>query len=135
MVIRSDLNQIPDVQGAILKQAREAGYAKDALFAVRLALDEALSNAIRHGNKLDPDKHVTVDYSVTPKRITIKITDEGPGFRPDKLPDPTTPQNLTRPHGRGVLLIQSYMTDVKFTDRGRCVTMTKTCDCRKPHAS
>jgi len=135
LVIPSDVAHIPRVQEAIIGPARAAGFRKDALFAIRLALDEAVSNAIRHGNKSDPAKSVTIDFTITPDRVTIAITDQGPGFDPAGLPDPTAPENLTRPHGRGVLLIQSYMTDVAYSDRGRCVTMTKTSDCRKPQAA
>lgn len=134
MVIPSDLARIPEVQDAILAKARDAGFNKDTQFAIRLALDEAVSNAIRHGNQNDVAKTVTIDFTVTPDRVTVKITDQGPGFDPGSLPDPTAPENLTRPHGRGVLLIQSYMTDVSYSDKGRCVTMTKDADCKKPHA-
>ncbi len=132
MVIPSNLDEISRVQEAVLRPVRQADYDRDAIFAIRLALDEAVSNAIRHGNHNDPSKHVTIEYSVTDKQVKICVRDEGEGFLPDSLPDPTTRKNLTRPHGRGVMLIRSYMTKVTFSDCGRCLTMIKTRSCRKP---
>lgn len=132
MVIPSDLAHIPRVHEVVLKAIDAAGYSSDARFAVRLAIDEALTNAIRHGNQQDPAKHVAVEYSVTPKQVTIRVRDEGPGFDFGHLPDPTTKENLTRPHGRGILLIRAYMTEADFSEKGRCLTMVKRRDCDKP---
>ncbi|MFW6033153.1 MAG: ATP-binding protein, partial [Phycisphaeraceae bacterium] len=69
---------------------------------------------------------VTIDSEVSGETIRIAICDEGCGFQPDDLPDPTAPENLTRPHGRGVMLMRAYMTDVSFNEAGNCVTMVRT---------
>ncbi|MFW6038880.1 MAG: ATP-binding protein [bacterium] len=126
MVIASRLSEVPAVQQAILDEVKCHGYGQDTLFAVRLALEEALSNAIRHGNGEDPTKKVTIEYAVTDQRIEVSIADEGHGFQPDTLPDPTDDENLARPHGRGVMLMQAYMNEISYNDRGNRVTMVRT---------
>jgi len=133
MVIPSRLTELPAVQQRVLKAARDHGFPKEPLFAIRLALEEALSNAIRHGNKDNPKLHVTINCTVDDEMATIKICDQGKGFKPDGLPDPTAKENLAQPHGRGVMLIQAYMTNVHFNKTGNCVTLIKHRDCRKPN--
>ena len=90
-----------------------------------MALEEALVNAIKHGNQLDRAKSVRVNYHVSPDRFDVQITDEGPGFDPVDVPDPTAPENIERPCGRGLLLMRHYMTEVAYHDRGRTVRMAK----------
>lgn len=125
LVIPSKLEEVAGVQEALLSQLEACGYAKEECFAIRLAVEEALTNAIRHGNCGDPAKHVNVQYCVSPSRFEITICDEGCGFTPEELPDPTAEENLCRPHGRGVMLMQAYMTEITFNDAGNCVTMVK----------
>lgn len=134
LVIPSRPDEVVPVQEAILREVQAAGYPQHAVFAIRLALDEALANAVKHGNKLDPAKNVTVNYRVNPQRVWIEVCDQGPGFTPDDLPDPTDEQFLTRPHGRGVMLMRAYMTEVTFNKSGNCVRMIKTRDCLLPDA-
>ncbi len=131
-VIPSRLSEVARVQEAVLEKVRAFDYPQDAIFAIRLALDEAVTNAIRHGNGLDPGKKVHIDGRVNPDRVCVRIEDEGTGFRPQELPDPTSEENLNRPHGRGVLLMNAYMTDVRFDKSGACVTLVKDRCCRKP---
>ena len=126
LVIPSKLAEVPAVQQAIRDEVQAQGYDEDTVFAVRLALEEALSNAIRHGNCGDESKSVTVEYAIDPKQIRISVADEGCGFQPDTLPDPCAEENLARPHGRGVMLMQAYMDEVSYNDAGNCVTMVKT---------
>jgi serine/threonine-protein kinase RsbW len=92
---------------------------------VRLALEEAVVNAIRHGNKLDPEKKIFVSYLVEDARITISVEDEGPGFDLDSVPDPTAEENLEADHGRGILLMRVYMDEVVYNEKGNRVTLTK----------
>ncbi len=120
------------LQQKIVKLVKEKAYGREAVFAIRLALDEALSNAVRHGNVSNPSKHVSVEYAIDEDQCWIQVRDEGKGFDPEALPDPTLDENLTRPNGRGVMLIKAYMTEVEFSDHGRCVTMIKRRDCRRP---
>ena len=130
--IPSKLREAFQLQQEIIKLVRERNFSREVVFAVRLALDEALSNAIRHGNRSDPSKFVTVEYVINDQQVQIQVHDQGVGFNPDSLPDPTLDENLTRPNGRGVMLIKAYMTQVTFGDNGRCITMVKHRDCRLP---
>jgi len=123
-VIQSDLEAARKVQEqieAIVKTAFEEHEA----FAIKMAVEEALVNAIKHGNQLDLEKSVRVVGALKPDRFHIRITDEGPGFNPDDVPDPTAPENLERPCGRGLLLIRFYMSSVTFQDEGRTIVMHK----------
>lgn len=133
MVIPSRLTELPTVQRRVIEAAKAHGFAREPLFAIRLALEEALSNAIRHGNQDNPNLKVTIDCTVDDQKATIEICDQGSGFSPDQLPDPTARENLTEPHGRGVMLIQAYMTEVHFNKAGNCLTLIKHRDCRKPN--
>lgn len=125
LTIPSDLAEARRVQEVIAGALHAAGYTETDTFAIKLALEEALVNAIKHGNQMDPDKRVTVVFHVTPQRFDIRITDEGPGFNPDDVPDPTAIENLERPCGRGLLLMRGFMTEVEYHGRGNVVIMAK----------
>lgn len=91
---------------------------------IRLAMREALNNALRHGNKMDPSKKIHFSYSCSPQKgLWVMIRDEGVGFNPDVVPDPTEPENLDRTGGRGVFLMRNLMDEVEFRDGGREVHM------------
>jgi serine/threonine-protein kinase RsbW len=96
------------------------------LFSIKLALEEALVNAIKHGNQLDRNKSVHIAYKIQPECFTVRIADEGSGFDPADVPDPTAVENLERPCGRGLMLMRHYMTEVAFNDRGNSVVLSKT---------
>jgi len=89
----------------------------------RVGLTEALSNAMLYGNKADPQKKVQVEVSFEGGHIRVQVTDEGLGFDPSVVPDPTTPENLTRTGGRGIFLMRSLMDEVRFNDLGNSVTL------------
>ena len=131
----SDLGRIAAVVQPILDATKAHDFPEDAQFAIRLALDEALSNAVRHGNCGDPTKHVQVTWSVDDTAATITIGDEGCGFIPDRVPDPTLDENIEKPCGRGVMLMQAYMTEVHFNKQGNSVTLVKRRDCTLPKRS
>jgi len=109
----------------ILARLGEEGFTEDDRFAVHLAFEEAFANAVKHGNKLDPQKRVTVVYSVDHDKAVVSITDEGVGFNPRSVPDCRRGKNLFKPNGRGVLLIHSYMDVVGYSDEGRTVRMVR----------
>lgn len=90
---------------------------------ILIALTEAVNNAIHHGNRLDPSKQVTLGYRLEDGRIVFMVRDEGPGFDHDHLPDPTDPQNIEKPHGRGVFLMRALADTVSFEDNGASVSM------------
>jgi len=109
----------------ILETAVRNGFSSEEIFAIHLAIEEALINAIKHGNKADPARNITISYSVTSDRLQISISDEGAGFNYRNLPDPREDENLCKDSGRGVLLMREYMDKVEFNSSGNCVHMVK----------
>src|SRR5262249_14752678 len=101
------------------------GYPVRDCGGIRLALEEAIVNGLRHGNRGDPSKRVRVGYRVGPNTMLAVVEDEGPGFDPDRVPDPTLPENLDRPCGRGLLLMRHYMPWVCFARPGNRVLLCK----------
>jgi serine/threonine-protein kinase RsbW len=102
---------------------RVLGYCGKDIFAVRLALGEAIINAFRHGNQGDPSKVVRVAYVVTSDEAVMEVEDEGAGFDPNQVPDPLDPQNERRVSGRGLFLMRVYMSGVNFNREGNRVTL------------
>lgn len=109
----------------ILSAMEEKGFGKDDVFAVHLAVEEAFVNAVKHGNKMDPLKTVTVDYTVDGEKVEIAIEDQGVGFDPQSIPDPRVGENLYRPEGRGLLLMSAYMHVFEYNERGNGVHMVR----------
>lgn len=125
VVIPSDTAESRRVQDDIEQQLRACRFAERDIFGIRLALEEALVNAIKHGNQMDRNKRVHIRYRVTVERFDVHITDEGPGFDPEDVPDPTAVENLERPSGRGLMLMRHYMSEVRYCDRGSSLVMCK----------
>ena len=125
LTIPSDLGEARRVQEMIEEALHTCAYTEHDIFAIKLALEEALVNAIKHGNQMDPDKRVFVVYQVTPERFDVRITDEGEGFNPEDVPDPTDERYIDRPCGRGLLLMRGFMTEVEYHDKGNVVRMAK----------
>src|SRR5262245_10749279 len=124
VTISSDMAEARRVQADIERALQQVQFNEHDIFAIKLALEEALVNAIKHGNQMDRSKHVHVTCHVHTDRFDVQITDEGPGFDPGDVPDPTAPENLERPCGRGLLLMRHYMTEVAYHDQGRAVRMS-----------
>jgi serine/threonine-protein kinase RsbW len=101
------------------------GWNKEELFGIHMALEESITNAIRHGNKHDPDKQVFVECELSPERFFICVRDEGTGYNPCTIPDCCADENLEVPGGRGLALMRAYMDHVELSDNGRCVVMEK----------
>ena len=121
--IAQERDQIDRVQQRVLDAAEANGFRDPTLFAIRLALEEAISNAFRHGHKDIGDAPVKVEWTVSPGSIEMVIEDSGPGFDPDAIPDPTEDEHIEKPAGRGVHLIRSFMTDVTYEGKGNRVRM------------
>jgi len=134
LVLESRLEEVCRAEEAILEAAESFDFSEGALFAIKLALEEALANAVKHGNAGDPNKRVHVEFEVNEERLRVSIRDEGPGFDPEHVPDPTLDENLAKPNGRGVMLIRAYMDEVSYNENGNCVTMSKWCRGRRPNA-
>jgi len=90
---------------------------------ILIALTEAVNNAIYHGNKQDPEKKVIVKYTADEDEFQFIIEDEGPGFDFENVPDPTSPENIEKPNGRGVFLMRHLSDEISYDDEGRIVKM------------
>ncbi len=113
------------VQETIIQKLQDRGFSERDIFGVRLALEEALVNAIKHGNGSDLSKQVRIEGWVNSDRLRVEIEDEGPGFSVADVPDPTADENLERPSGRGIMLMQAFMNSIEYNDRGNCVILEK----------
>lgn len=110
---------------SILDQLSEHDWSGRDFFGVRLALEEGVINAIKHGNQLAADKRVRVAWCVSSERVWIRIQDEGGGFDPGQVPDCTDCEHLDLPSGRGIMLMRSFMTRVEYLERGTVLEMEK----------
>jgi serine/threonine-protein kinase RsbW len=123
--IPSDYDRAHEVQKQILDAAEKRGFGGESFFALRIALEEGLVNAIKHGNRMDREKFVKVSAKLTHSRAEITVEDEGAGFERHAVPDPTKHKNLHRCSGRGILLIEAYMSEVKWDHGGRRLHMVR----------
>jgi len=121
----STCRQAKIAEDRVIEATRACKYTEEDIFAMRLSMEEALLNAIRHGNTKDQQKKITLRYCVNEQQIDIYVADEGSGFDPMKIADPTLPENLERPNGRGVMLMRAYMNLVEYNDIGNVVHMVK----------
>ncbi|MBC7772797.1 MAG: ATP-binding protein [Pyrinomonadaceae bacterium] len=125
-------DEIDRAEESLLAALSRHGYGDSSRFAVRLAVEEALSNAFNHGHSTLPAATpVQFDYVVTPAEVVLSVEDQGPGFTPEAVPDPTSEENLELPSGRGLLLMRAYMASVEYSGRGNIVKMVY----RKPPGS
>jgi len=125
LVIASDPMEARRIQEEVERALRTNHFEDHDIFGVRLALEEALINAIKHGNQLDRNKKVHISYRVQPDQFHVHIRDEGTGFDPSDVPDPLDPENLERPCGRGLLLMRHYMSEVAIDAPGNSLRMSK----------
>ena len=109
----------------LLEQLGAHGWSPSDIFAIHLAAEESIVNAIVHGNKLDPKKKVRVACLVSPELARIEVTDEGEGFDPTSVPDCRLEERLDAPSGRGVMLMRTFMTRIEYSERGNRVLMEK----------
>ena len=98
-------------------------YARRFNLNFRVGLTEALSNAMLYGNESDPRKRVRVEVDIRVKEVAVRVTDQGVGFDPTTVPDPTLPDNITKTGGRGIFLMRALMDEVHFNDQGNSVTL------------
>lgn len=123
--IENDSYLLKKVSKELLDTLKQKGVEEEIIFDIYVGFEEALRNAMVHGNKLDPAKKVTVETEVTDESVTMVVEDEGEGFDPEMLPDPTRDENLLKEGGRGVFLMQHLMDEVLFEESGRRVVMKK----------
>ena len=123
--VPSENKYIRKASSAILSSLSPYGVGHERLFDIKLCVEEAVRNAILHGNQLDKKLHVKVSYLIADGRINIEVEDEGPGYDPHTIPDPTRRGNITRESGRGLCLIRRLMDRVEFNKKGNKILMEK----------
>ncbi len=121
---RNNREEIDRVEQDILNAVDACGYPPASRFALRVALEEAMVNAFLHGHRgLSESVPIEVQYAVSPAEVEVRVTDQGPGFDPNVIADPTIDENLELPSGRGLMLIRAYMTSVEHEMHGRRIVM------------
>ena len=125
IVILTDDSQGQETRNTIMRLVKDNGFNERECFGIDLALEEAIVNAMKHGNELERNKSVIIGYTVTPDLLCVQVTDQGEGFDPADVPDPTLEENLEKPSGRGLMLIDHYMDDVTYSKKANQVIMRK----------
>ena len=123
LTLPNDPEAFRRAEAQILEAIRSCGYPDASTFAVRLALEEAVVNGFKHGNRGREGSTIQLRWTVGPKRVWIEVEDQGNGFEPERVPDPRAPENLERPSGRGIMLMRAYMSSVEYNEAGNKVTM------------
>ncbi|MEM7755459.1 MAG: ATP-binding protein [Planctomycetota bacterium] len=122
--LHDDRGEIEAIEDQILTAVDRHDFPKSSRFAIKLALEEAITNAFQHGHKTVPKgTPITVEFDVNDDRVSLAVIDRGPGFAPSDVPDPTLDENLANPTGRGIMLMRAYMTEVSHKDSGRRVEL------------
>jgi serine/threonine-protein kinase RsbW len=119
------LDEIGSVRRWLKEALAARRYGRHDTFAVRMAFEEAVANAVTHGNGGDPAKTVTIALVVDDAKVQMTICDEGPGFDYSHLADPTADRNILKESGRGVMLIRSFMDDIAYSGPSNCVRLVK----------
>jgi serine/threonine-protein kinase RsbW len=122
--ITSVIDNLRLVENAIDNLTNDAGISQDSYGKILIGTLEAVNNAIVHGNNSDIDKFVDVEFMLDKGNLMVTITDEGEGFNPSAIPDPTLPENIEALAGRGVFLMSKLADEIEFNDEGNSVTMT-----------
>ena len=127
-MLASRFENIEVAERALNELCSQAGCEGEEVYWIVTALREALANAVRHGNRAEPERKVRVDCTIEGRTVTIQVEDEGDGFDPATILDPTDPENLLRPSGRGIFYMQQFMNRVEFSrapNGGTAVLMVK----------
>ena len=123
MKIESKMSNLRIIENAIDEITNTIGINQDNYGKILVATLEAVNNAITHGNKANPKMLVDVEIVVDNNEMKVTVTDEGPGFNPSSIPDPTAPENIEELSGRGVFLMTKLADSIKFNEKGNSVTM------------
>lgn len=128
LVLPSRIEAIAEAAAAAAKVVSRAGMGEDAAFGVDMAVREAVTNAVLHGNKQDETKEVWIKFKSSPEALEITVRDQGTGFDLESVPDPTAAQNIMKTSGRGILFMRNFMDEVEWSHHaqgGTVVRMTK----------
>ncbi len=121
----SQLDSIEKAAAEAVKFASQTGFTDDALFAVDLAVREAVTNAVKHGNKFDETKNVHIVLKNSADNFEITVRDFGAGFEVEDVPDPTNPENLMKASGRGILFMNNFMDSIEWFHHPQGGTVVK----------
>jgi serine/threonine-protein kinase RsbW len=122
--IESEINNLRIVENAIDAITNDSGISQESYGKILIATLEAVNNAIVHGNKSDKTKYVNIEILLEKDILKVTVEDEGPGFKPAEVPDPTKPENIELISGRGVFLMTKLADSIEFNSKGNCVKMT-----------
>ncbi len=128
LAIKSSFTNIELVQIVIEEALKQLDLGQDEAHWVGIAVREAVANAVKHGNKLDPEKQVEIDFGVEDDCVVIRVVDEGEGFDVEEIEDPLAPENMLKPSGRGIFYMKRFMDDIDYSfrpDGGTVVTLRK----------
>jgi serine/threonine-protein kinase RsbW len=128
LVLPSRIESVEQAATVAGKMAERSGLKPDAAYGVDMALREAVGNAVVHGNKRDETKTVTVVFTSSPGALEIEVSDQGTGFDPESVPDPTEGENVLKTSGRGIFFMRTFMDEVSWSraaDGGTTVRMIK----------
>ncbi len=122
----SSLENLPRVEKFIDEACESFHIDEDFYGNILVAVTEAVNNAIQHGNQEDPDRSFKVSFEANEElqKLTFRVEDAGEGFDYENVPDPTAPENLEKPFGRGIFLMRNLADEVEFYDEGRVVELT-----------
>ncbi len=123
LIIESRIDNLRMVEKIIDSITNEIGISKENYGKVLVSAMEAVNNAIVHGNKSDPAKKVDIEILFAGEQLNITVTDEGPGFKPASVPDPTEPENIEALNGRGIFLMSHLADGIEFSEKGNSVKM------------
>jgi serine/threonine-protein kinase RsbW len=126
--IQSSFEMVDLVQVVFESLSSQVGFDADSAHWMSVAIRESVTNAVRHGNKLDPGKRVLVHFDYDEPEFTVVVEDQGEGFNPAAVPDPLAEENLLRASGRGIFFMKNFMDEVTYhfePKRGMRVTMMK----------
>jgi serine/threonine-protein kinase RsbW len=129
LTIKSDIESLHRVEKFIDEISAEYHVSDEVYGNILVATLEAANNAIVHGNKKDFKKNVEINFKVGEKKLELTVKDEGPGFNYKSIPDPTAPENIEKPTGRGIFLMEKLSDQIAFFENGRIVKLTFNLHC------
>lgn len=124
LVLKSEYEEVEKVESLLNELQQKLGFDDEFYARLMLTVSEAATNAIVHGNKLEPSKKATLTAEVTDQELVVTTTDEGEGFVPEEIPNPLSEENLLKPSGRGVFLMKEYADGVEYQNEGRTLVLT-----------